>query len=84
MENSEDITIMVQIKEKLDALLHIPHSPEYKQIVEHVDNYIKKNCKHKIITDSIDIDPDTSKTIYYCEKCYQTYDSMPSMPSTAK
>ena len=36
------------------------------------DKIIQKmgyNCKHEWITDSIDIDPDTSKTIEYCTKC---------------
>jgi hypothetical protein len=30
---------------------------------------IYDNCEHKWITDSIDIDPDTSKTIIFCEYC---------------
>ena len=30
-------------------------------------------CDHNIITDSIDIDPDKSMTIKYCEYCKQTF-----------
>jgi len=30
-------------------------------------------CQHQIITDLIDIDPDRSMTIRYCEKCEETF-----------
>lgn len=29
----------------------------------------QKNCDHEIIRDLIDIDPDRSQTIFYCQKC---------------
>jgi hypothetical protein len=31
------------------------------------------NCKHKIIMDYIDLTPDQSETIYYCEQCFQSF-----------
>ncbi len=31
-------------------------------------------CVHYIVVDTIDIDPDTSKQIYYCVKCYVSFD----------
>jgi hypothetical protein len=30
-------------------------------------------CEHIIVEDLIDITPDTSKYIYYCEKCYECF-----------
>jgi hypothetical protein len=33
---------------------------------------------HCIIEDLIDIDPDRSKKILYCTKCYKTFDSLTS------
>ena len=37
---------------------------------------IPKECEHSIIDDLIDIDPDTSQIIYYCEKCYTCFDTI--------
>ena len=45
---------------------------EYKEILTKVTNYIH-NCPHHIVYDHIDISPDNSKTICYCEYCYQTF-----------
>lgn len=35
---------------------------------------IPNHCCHEIITDYIDIDPDKSMTIKYCNKCSLTFD----------
>ena len=35
---------------------------------------IPNHCCHEIITDYIDIDPDKSMTIKYCNKCSVTFD----------
>lgn len=35
---------------------------------------IPNDCCHEIITDYIDIDPDKSMTIKYCNKCSLTFD----------
>jgi len=32
-----------------------------------------KLCDHEIVRDLIDLTPDTSKVIYYCEKCMQDF-----------
>ena len=46
---------------------------EINEIVKHVDNILLKNCTHRIVDDVIDIDPDRSKSIQYCDKCYTTF-----------
>ena len=43
-----------------------------KNILKKIDNLIIKKCKHLWIDDLIDIDPDRSKSIRYCSKCYLT------------
>jgi len=30
-------------------------------------------CEHRIIEDLIDITPDKSQTVYYCEKCLECF-----------
>jgi hypothetical protein len=33
-----------------------------------------QQCSHTIIEDTIDIDPDTSKQVFYCETCFATFE----------
>ena len=42
------------------------HIQDLKNICE---QHVYSLCKHQFITDSIDIDPDTSKTITFCDFC---------------
>jgi len=46
---------------------------DFVNIIKQIDKYLYKHCKHEIVKDSIDIDDDRSKTIYYCEKCELTF-----------
>jgi hypothetical protein len=75
MENEdvirESVEIMVRAQNYLDGLPKNLQSPDYVKIVELVNSYIETNCKHRIVQDSIDLGPDSSKTIYYCETCYK-------------
>jgi hypothetical protein len=54
---------MIPIEERDDALI---------EIIEMIEKYIDDNCIHSIITDLIDIDPETSKSVDYCEYCHKT------------
>ena len=75
MENEdvvrESVEIMVRAQNYLDGLPKNLQNPEYVKIVELVNAYIETNCKHRIVQDSIDLGPDSSRTIYYCETCYK-------------
>lgn len=69
-----DIDIMSQIIGMLDSLPRDEQNSDYKYIMDLVNNYLLKNCKHNIITDHIDNDVERSETIKYCENCYLTFD----------
>jgi hypothetical protein len=30
-------------------------------------------CSHQVVVDYIDVDPDKSQQIFYCEKCFATF-----------
>lgn len=36
---------------------------------EKIFSHDQKNCVHEIVQDLIDLTPDTSQVIFYCEKC---------------
>jgi hypothetical protein len=71
MSNNE-IDILNIFLSKLEEISPEEQSIDYQQIVKLVQDFIKKNCKHVIVMDLIDIDPDRSETILYCTKCGMT------------
>lgn len=68
-----DIELLSRAKTYLDAMPAHSQPPEYRKIIDMVNNYIEKNCKHKIIDDSIDVGYEQSRTIRYCELCLKTF-----------
>jgi hypothetical protein len=74
--DQHDIEIMAKVKSYLELYPEKLRSAEYTNIANAVASYLETNCVHKIIIDSIDITPDSSQTIYYCEKCYKTFDNI--------
>jgi hypothetical protein len=61
---------LIQIK---SLLISCVKNNEINEIIKNVDDILLKNCRHQIVNDVIDIDPDKSKSIQYCEKCYITF-----------
>lgn len=68
-----DIELLVRAKTYLDSFPVRLQSPDYKKIVEMVNSYIHKNCKHRIVDDSIDVSLDESRSIRYCELCFKNF-----------
>ena len=73
MERNEDVDIMARVKSYLDAIPKPYQNHEYSDICNLVESYVKKYCKHEVTCDSVDIDLEQSKTIYYCETCLKTF-----------
>jgi hypothetical protein len=73
-DGSVEIAELCRAKNILKNLM--PSSKkEIVEIYEKISSYIDKNCKHILVRDSIDISPDISKPIIYCEVCFRTFDS---------
>ena len=68
-----DISVMVQVKGLLESIPTETQNEAYKHIVIKINNYIINHCSHHIVYDHIDINPECSKTIKYCEYCYTTF-----------
>lgn len=71
----DDYTIycMVQAKNILETQIKENVNKEFIIIYENIKKYIEENCDHVLVHDLIDIDPDRSKSICYCEKCMTTF-----------
>lgn len=63
----EDITNLLKIKTGYEDKLK-----ELSFFKDFVNNKITLLCNHEYVHDSIDITPDTSQNITYCEKCEHT------------
>jgi hypothetical protein len=74
--NNQDIEYMMRAKTNLEALPVELQNDEYDIILNLIKKYIEKNCKHHIINDSIDLNYDESRTIYYCLDCMKTFDNI--------
>ena len=46
---------------------------DIKYYIDEIENQIINNCKHELVEDLIDIDPENSKIIRYCEICEYTF-----------
>lgn len=68
----EDIIAMVKCKLSLEDVPVEMQNDDYKDILTKIIKYIDK-CPHNFVYDHIDINPDYSKTIHYCEYCYQYF-----------
>lgn len=74
----EQNTLIEQIDQALIAknvLLKLTptNNNDYNKIIKEINSFLLKNCNHVWIDDSIDITPDESKTIRYCENCEVTF-----------
>jgi hypothetical protein len=45
----------------------------YKKEIKNICNVLKSKCNHILVNDSIDISPDESQPIIYCEICESTF-----------
>lgn len=59
----------------LNSLPEKNQSLEYKAIIESIKKYLNENCEHCIIEDDVDVGPESSKKIFYCETCYLTFNA---------
>lgn len=69
---------MEHIQEMVSALARLKYyckddDNELQMICKLMEQYIETKCQHHIIYDVIDISPDASQTIRYCEYCEKTF-----------
>ena len=81
MSNPVQSTYTIQsMTAALRNLEYVPTSErtvEYQEIYNKIKQFISINCVHKIVSDSIDTDIDSSQPIKYCIHCEQTFDCKP-------
>ena len=68
-EPTQEIICMIDAKNSLQRLDNELRFPEYVNICRQIETYLKKYCVHDIVEDEIDLTPDTSMRIKYCNIC---------------
>jgi hypothetical protein len=71
--SDDELENIISINVQLDKIPPSEQSIEYQGIVHAVKTYLKNRCDHNFLYDYVDIDPDTSKQICYCNKCYTSF-----------
>ena len=67
---------MENAKQCLTTIVKDKQNTDYKNIIQLIEKYLIEHaddCDHNIIEDLIDIDPDRSKMVKYCNICYKTF-----------
>lgn len=66
----EDIFIVHEILSIMEYYKNLnPNEENYKNVLNNCRDYLKKYCCHNLVNDLIDIDPDRSEFIRYCDIC---------------
>jgi len=64
---------MIRMKEIMSSLPDEYKNKDCQEIENKICNYLKKYCIHEIIDDYIDINPELSQPVKYCNKCYTEF-----------
>jgi hypothetical protein len=67
-----EVEVMLSVKRLIETMPDSRQTTEYLYILNRVKKYLHKHCKHNIVHDLIDIDPDRSMEISYCTICENT------------
>jgi hypothetical protein len=73
-EQPEDVYFVERALTRLRSLPQKMQNRDYKTIIKLMSEYVQTHCNHNVVSDLIDIDPDRSKTILYCDYCNKTFD----------
>jgi hypothetical protein len=69
---SDKVQRFVYALSSMQAIPEEDRDDRFLEIMVLIEKYIDEHCVHSNVTDLIDIDPDTSRSITYCEICYKT------------
>lgn len=71
-QQTYEVEVMLSVKRLIETMPDIKQTPDYLDILNRVKKYLHKHCKHNVVHDLIDIDPDRSQEISYCTICEST------------
>jgi hypothetical protein len=46
---------------------------QIEDLAKTIEQILKAECSHEYVEDDIDIDPDRSQRVCYCNKCWSTF-----------
>jgi len=70
--NEHELWTIIRIKLDMEKLPRFQWSPEYTRLYEHAEHLCRTHCQHQLMIDDVDITPDKSIRITYCNLCLCT------------
>jgi len=71
--NEHELWTIIRMKLDMEKIPSFQWSPEYKQIYEQLESICRCQCQHQYMIDDVDITPDKSIRITYCNLCLCTF-----------
>ena len=78
--NETDLDTLFNIRHTLSTTKNFLSSEACKEIIiqmerliQSINQKIKADCQHEYVDDYIDIDPDNSQRVCYCNICWSTF-----------
>lgn len=75
MLNEHELWTIIRMKLDMEKVPRYTWSPEYKEIYEHIEKICQTQCNHQLMIDDIDITPDKTIRVTYCNLCLCTLHS---------
>ena len=78
----ETIKIILKTKSFLESLCSphncegLPPTDTFDKMINELKVFLRDYCQHSITKDHIDLGFDSTKTIFYCDKCLTTFQSL--------
>lgn len=77
-QSRREVSLMLSVKCKIESILYFENEKRDNvslcKIQSMVLEYLRDNCNHDIIEDSIDVGIEKSQTIYFCKFCETCFD----------
>ena len=73
-QKQHNIYFMTKALESIERLPIEERDQDYTKLINEIKGYLYDHCSHHFIKDIIDITPDRSKEIFFCEMCYTECD----------
>lgn len=64
-----EVKNMIEAKHICDNIPQNLQSATYKKIIEEINFFLQLYCRHELVDDYFDIDPEKSINVTYCAKC---------------
>lgn len=71
--NEHELWTVIQNKLAMEKIPRFQWSTEYTTLYNHTEQFCRQHCNHQLMIDDVDVTPDKSIRITYCNLCLCTF-----------